>query len=159
MDVYSKVGEDLTDSKENEDFEEQYAEVKAQFLELEQEVDELERTTAEECINERFEAACAAGNLARESRETARQMARVRRSSSCEKKPRSPSQRRIGVIRRRSREREQKVSSSASKPLDGSPEPRAPNCKPCLTPLNLDKPSFKSKLQRGQPNSTTVGLE
>ena len=159
MDVSSKVGEDLTDSKENEDFEEQYAEVKAQFLELEQEVDELERTTAEECINERFEAACAAGNLARESRETARQMARVRRSSSCEKKPRSPSQRRIGVIRRRSREREQKMSASASRPLDVSPEPRAPNVKPCLTPLNLDKPSFKSKLQRGQPNSTTVGLE
>ena len=152
----SKATEDLTDTKDNEDFEEQYAEVKAQFLELEQEIGELERTAAEDEVTERFEAACAAGNLARESRETARQMARVRRSSSGQdRKPRSPSQRRIGVIRRRSREREQKMTRSPER----SEAAKAPSVKPCLTPMNLDKPSFRNKLQRGQPNSTSVGLE
>ena len=150
--------EDLTEV-ENEDFEEQYAEVKAQFNELEQEIGALERREAEEGVTERFEAACAAGNLARESRETARQMARVRRSSSQERKPRSPSQRRIGVIRRRSKEREQKMSSRAGVSPERPNLNRAPSCKPCLTPLNLDKSSVRTKLQRGQPNSTSVGLE
>ena len=148
-----------TNVEDDEEFEEQYAEVKAQFLELEQEIGELERTATEDGVSERFEAACAAGNLARESRETARQMARVRRSSSHERKPRSPSQRRIGVIRRRSREREQKMSSKAGASPERSELSRAPSCKPCLTPLNLDKSSVRSRLQRGQPNSTSVGLE
>ena len=155
----SKTNEEDSTGIENEDFEEQYAEVKAQFNELEHEIGALERSAADDGVTERFEAACAAGNLARESRETARQMARVRRSSSQERKPRSPSQRRIGVIRRRSKEREQKMSSRAGVSPERPDLNRAPSCKPCLTPLNLDKSSVRSRLQRGQPNSTSVGLE
>jgi hypothetical protein len=105
-----------------------------------------------------------------------------RRSSENTKKPRSPSLRRIGVLRRRSREREAAAALAASlqQPLGGrrsrSPGPRRsprspgstttktpPAAKPALTPLNLDRPLVLmkggSRLQRGQPNSTTSGLE
>jgi hypothetical protein len=103
-----------------------------------------------------------------------------RRSSENTKKPRSPSLRRIGVIRRRSREREAALAASLQQPLGGrrsrSPGPRRsprspgsqstktpPAAKPALTPLNLDRPLVLmkggSRLQRGQPNSTTSGLE
>ena len=34
-----------------------------------------------------------------------------------------------------------------------------PACKPPLTPLNLNKPGIKTRLQRGQPNTRSVGLE
>jgi hypothetical protein len=103
-----------------------------------------------------------------------------RRSSENTKKPRSPSLRRIGVLRRRSREREAALAASLQQPLGGrrsrSPGPRRsprspgsqstktpPAAKPALTPLNLDRPLVLmkggSRLQRGQPNSTTSGLE
>ena len=140
---------------------ENYEEVKAHYEKIKREVERLESTESVDSridVDERYEAACAAGNLARETRETARQMARVRRRSSENKKPRSPSQRRIGVIRRKSREREEKLIKQAGK----SPErvtQRSPTCKPALTPLNLNKPSLKTKLQRGHPNTTSVGLE
>ena len=63
----------------------------------------------------------------RESRDTARQLARVRRrSSEQERKPRSPSQRRIGVIRRRSREREARQEKQER-------QSRSPSCKGSLT--------------------------
>jgi len=138
-----------------------YEEVRAHYEKIKREVERLESVeSVDNCVevDERYEAACAAGNLARESRETARQMARVRRRSSENKKPRSPSQRRIGVIRRKSKEREEKLNRQTAK----SPErvsQRSPTCKPALTPLNFNKPSMKSKLQRGHPNTTSVGLE
>lgn len=107
----------------------------------------------------------------------------VRRRSSESKKPRSPSQRRIGVIRRRSREREAAAAAAAARNGERrsrSPGPRrsprspatppagvfpltTPAAKPALTPLKLDRPLVLvkggSRLQRGQPNSTTSGLE
>merc|ERR1719347_647633 len=140
---------------------ENYEEVKAHYEKIKREVERLESTESiDSCaeVDERYSAACAAGTLAKETRETARQMARVRRRSSENKKPRSPSQRRIGVIRRKSKEREEKLNRQVGK----SPEriiQRSPTCKPALTPLNLNKPSMKTKLQRGHPNSTSVGLE
>jgi len=140
---------------------ENYEEVKAHYEKIKREVSRLESTeSVDSCaeVDERYEAACAAGNLARETRETARQMARVRRRSSENKKPRSPSQRRIGVIRRKSREREEKLNRQAGKSPERTVQ-RSPTCKPALTPLNLNKPSMKNKLQRGHPNTTSVGLE
>jgi len=140
---------------------ESYEEVKAHYEKIKREVERLESTESiDSCaeVDERYSAACAAGTLAKETRETARQMARVRRRSSENKKPRSPSQRRIGVIRRKSKEREEKLNRQVGK----SPEriiQKSPTCKPALTPLNLNKPSMKTKLQRGHPNSTSVGLE
>jgi len=140
---------------------ENYEEVRAHYEKIKREVERLESTESiDSCaeVDERYSAACAAGTLAKETRETARQMARVRRRSSENKKPRSPSQRRIGVIRRKSKEREEKLTRQAGR----SPEritQRSPTCKPALTPLNLNKPSLKTKLQRGHPNTTSVGLE
>ena len=118
-------------------------------------------------------------------------MISVRRRSSESKKPRSPSLRRIGVMRRRSREREareavaaiQHVATTAAERRSRSPGPprrsprspagggrrvgtttTPPAAKPALTPLNLDRPLVLVKggggrLQRGQPNSTSSGLE
>jgi len=158
-------GEDIYAAKTgfNNVLEEDYAEVKAQYEKIKIEVSRLESTESiDSCVevDERFEAACAAGNLAKETRETARQLARVRRRSSESKKPRSPSQRRIGVIRRKSREREEKLNRQAvSSPERPNQNQRSPNCKPALTPMDLNKSSFKTKLQRGHPNTTSVGLE
>jgi len=155
----------------NNVLDEEYEEVKAQYEEIKREVSRLESTDSMDSrqeVDERFEAACAAGNLARETRETARQMARVRRRSSESKKPRRPSQRRIGVIRRKSREREEKLNRQAGKspesvnqrsPSNKPTIQRSPNCKPALTPLNFNRASVKTKLQRGHPNTTSVGLE
>ena len=162
LDCSMKTNEDITQDQDQDNFEEEYAEVKAQYEELKRDISLLEKSGPLDDVTEKFEAACAAGHLARETRETARQMARVRRrSSSCERKPRSPSQRRIGVIRRRSREREQKTSSSTSGRLspDLTESNPGPSCKPPLTPLNLNKPGIKTRLQRGQPNTRSVGLE
>ena len=166
LDCSMKTNEDITQDQEQDNFEEEYAEVKAQYEELKRDISLLEKSGPLDDVTEKFEAACAAGHLARETRETARQMARVRRrSSSCERKPRSPSQRRIGVIRRRSREREQKTSSSTTTTTSGRVSPDqtesnpGPSCKPPLTPLNLNKPGIKTRLQRGQPNTRSVGLE
>ena len=79
----------------------------------------------------------------RESRDTARQLARVRRrSSEQERKPRSPSQRRIGVIRRRSREREARQEKQEVQERQS----RSPSCKGSLTPgLGLQhRPSLRT---------------
>jgi len=156
--------ENSVDSSSN-DFESQYDEVKAHYEKIKQEVSRLESSesaSVEGCIEiaERYEAACAAGSLAKESRETARQMARVRRKSSENgRKPRSPSQRRIGVLRRKSREREAKLSKELLKSPD-SGLPSIPAYKAPLTPMYCSsKPVMKSKLQRGHPNATSVGLE
>ena len=99
----------------------------------------------------------------RECRETSRALAKVRRRSSESRegrKPRSPSLRRIGVIRRKSREREERqsreeVASSSSR------AGRSPVCKAPLTPSLKHAPSLRTRpsLQRGQPNSTSSGLE
>ena len=160
LDCSMKTNEDITQDQDQDNFEEEYAEVKAQYEELKRDISLLEKSGPLDDVTEKFEAACAAGHLARETRETARQMARVRRrSSSCERKPRSPSQRRIGVIRRRSREREQKTTSSSTTSGDGELSEAGPACKPPLTPLNLNKPGIKTRLQRGQPNTRSVGLE
>eukprot|EP00092_Neocalanus_flemingeri_P040624 GFUD01044233.1.p1 GENE.GFUD01044233.1~~GFUD01044233.1.p1 ORF type:complete len:1367 (-),score=336.91 GFUD01044233.1:86-4186(-) len=155
--------EDVNGAKTNYNnvLDEDYAEVKAQYEEMKREVSRLESTeSVDSCVevDERYEAACAAGNLAKETRETARQLARVRRRSSENKKPRSPSQRRIGVIRRKSREREEKLNRQGGKSPE-RPSQRSPTCKPALTPLNFNRPSLKTKLQRGHPNTTSVGLE
>ena len=164
LDCSMKTNEDISQDPEQDNFEEEYAEVKAQYEELKRDISLLEKTGQTAPLDEvtqKFEAACAAGNLARESRETARQMARVRRrSSSQERQPRSPSQRRIGVMRRRSRDREQRTTvNSVTKDSTELSTDSAPACKPPITPLNLDKPGFRSRLQRGQPNSRSVGLE
>ena len=157
LDCSMKTNEDITQDQDN--FEEEYAEVKAQYEELKRDISLLEKSGPLDEVTEKFEVACAAGNLARETRETARQMARVRRrSSSCERKPRSPSQRRIGVIRRRSRERPTPATSGRVSP-DLTESNAGPAVKPPLTPLNLNKPGFKTRLQRGQPNTRSVGLE
>ena len=158
LDCSMKTNEDITQDQDQDNFEEEYAEVKAQYEELKRDISLLEKSGPLDEVTEKFEAACAAGNLARETRETARQMARVRRrSSSQERKPRSPSLRRIGVMRRRSREREQRPTASTDSTELATDS--GPACKPPLTPLNLDKPGFRSRLQRGQPNSRSVGLE
>lgn len=158
----------------NHVLDEDYAEVKAQYVELKQEVERLEAETLPN-VDERFNAVLAQGTLPREPKETSRQLARVRRSSE-ERKPRSPSLRRIGVIKRRSREREEKLAR-ASPSLEASAAgpatqtaatrpSRSPTVKRSMTPgLTIGtgvvyRPSIKTaRLQRGQPNSTSVGLE
>jgi len=62
-------------------------------------------------------------------------------------------------MRRRSRERDQRMIKNTGGLSPERLDTTAPNCKPCLTPLNLDKPTFRTKLQRGQPNATSSGLE
>ena len=143
--------------EEEEDLEGDYAEVKAQYVELREEVARLEAESMPELVGQQFEAAVAAGALPRDGRDTERRLARVRRRSSeeVERKSRSPSQRRIGAIRRRSREREGREAERGRSP---APRGRSPTCKAAITPrLVHHRPSLK--LQRGQPNTTSVGLE
>jgi len=179
--------QESTDGAESEEvtpMEEQYAEVKAQYEELKTEVGLLEASqSVPEGLDEAYNAAMSQGTLTREPQETRRQIARVRRSmEDAGKKPRSPSQRRIGVIRRRSREREERLAREEKKEVrrrsrDPTPKsdegPRggpSPRCKAALTPAlqmldteqeQRERPlrSGSVRLQRGQPNSTSVGLE
>ena len=102
-------------------------------------------------------------SVCRESRETSRAVAAVRRRSSESRegrKPRSPSLRRIGVIRRKSREREERQSREEVV-RSSSRAARSPVCKAPLTPSLKHAPSLRTRpsLQRGQPNSTSSGLE
>jgi hypothetical protein len=141
--------------------------VKAQYDELAEEVARLEAQSVPEQVDERYTALEASlserSAPGRPSLEAAQRLARVRRRSSEDsvRKPRSPSQRRIGVMRRRSREKEERART------DRSPEAlerraRSPTVKAALTPgpLLLHRPSLRTaRLQRGQPNSTSVGLE
>jgi len=103
------------------------------------------------------------GEMSRATRDTARQMDRIRRRSSERKsenarKPRSPSERRIGVLRKRSKEREEKLAAASLNGINPKEGPsKSPNFKPALTPIDLQhRPSIK--LGRGRPNSTSVGL-
>jgi len=142
--------------EEGEDLEGDYAEVKAQYVELKEEVARLEAESMPDLVGQQFDAVVAAGGLARDARDTEQRLARVRRRSSEEvaRKSRSPSQRRIGAIRRRSREREGREERGRSP----APRGRSPTCKAPITPrLVQHRPSLK--LQRGQPNTTSVGLE
>ena len=90
----------------------------------------------------------------------------MKRRSSEGKKPRSPSQRRIGVIRRRSREKGEKSPniSPTNRERGRSTLPKhtvnkkSPNTKVHLTP-RLGEGEIKGRLARGRPNSTSSGLE
>jgi len=171
---------DHVDGNKTVEDEGDYAEVKAQYLELKDEVNKLEtemnssgksqvdialdvaaeryrssmaggEETAKK-VAERYEAAKEAGGRLNDvPLNTASKMAKVRRrSSERERKMRSPSERRIGVIRKRSMERE---SKSPGKDRGRSPTRRSPIAKEAITPMNLDKSYMKAKLQRGQPNT------
>ena len=100
-----------------------------------------------------------------EPRQAAKKLDQVKRRSNEGKKPRSPSQRRIGAIRRRSSEKERRESSSVSPKERGrSTLPKytvnkaSPNTKVPLTP-RLGDSEIKGRLARGRPNSTSSGLE
>ena len=148
-----------------------YEEVKAQYKELVEEVAKLEAEQGPNGVEAMFEQVSKAEERVGRSKERENQVARARRRSSEDRrKPRSPSQRRIGVIRRRSREKEEKLAAREER--GRSPGPRRsletrgvprrslePVVKQALTPLH-HRPSLRAeRLQRGRPNATSVGLE
>jgi len=153
-------------------FENDYAEVKAEYQQLKAETQRLEaglRIVEDdldlESVEERYKAALANGTLSTEPRQAAKKLDQVKRRSNEGKKPRSPSQRRIGAIRRRSSEKERRESSSVSPKERGrSTLPKynvnkaSPNTKVPLTP-RLGDNEIKGRLARGRPNSTSSGLE
>ena len=159
---------------DGDNLEPDYEEVKAQYEELVEEVARLEAEQGTTGVEAMFEEVSKAEERMGRSREREVQVARARRrSSEDQRKPRSPSQRRIGALRRRSREKEEK---QAREERGRSPGPRRsletrgvprrsletrgnPVCKQALTPLH-HRPSLRAeRLQRGRPNATSVGLE
>jgi len=155
---------------DGDDLETDYEEVKAQYNELVEEVARLEAEQGATGVEAMFEEVSKAEERMGRSRERERQVARARRrSSEDQRKPRSPSQRRIGALRRRSREKEEKQareergrSPGPRRSLENRGGPRRslePVCKQALTPLH-HRPSLRAeRLQRGRPNATSVGLE
>merc|ERR1719186_1997648 len=119
-------------------------------------------------------AALANGTLSTDSRQAAKKLNQVKRRSSGNepKKPRSPSQRRIGAMRRRSNERRTDEKSPGSGGGGVSPRERgrstlprltvnraSPSTKVPLTPHLQTDADIKGRLARGRPNSTSSGLE
>jgi len=155
---------------DGDDLETDYEEVKAQYNELVEEVARLEAEQGTTGVEAMFEEVSKAEERMARSRDRERQVARARRrSSEDQRKPRSPSQRRIGALRRRSREKEEKQareergrSPGPRRSLESRGVPRRslePVCKQALTPLH-HRPSLRAeRLQRGRPNATSVGLE
>ena len=155
---------------DSDDLETDYEEVKAQYNELVEEVARLEAEQGTTGVEAMFEEVSKAEERMARSRDRERQVARARRrSSEDQRKPRSPSQRRIGALRRRSREKEEKQareergrSPGPRRSLENRGAPRRslePVCKQALTPLH-HRPSLRAeRLQRGRPNATSVGLE
>jgi len=155
---------------DGDDLETDYEEVKAQYNELVEEVARLEAEQGTTGVEAMFEEVSKAEERMARSRDRERQVARARRrSSEDQRKPRSPSQRRIGALRRRSREKEEKQareergrSPGPRRSLENRGAPRRslePVCKQALTPLH-HRPSLRAeRLQRGRPNATSVGLE
>jgi len=158
---------------DGENLEPDYEEVKAQYEELVEEVARLEAEQGTTGVEAMYEQVSKAEERMGRSRERESQVARARRRSSEDhRKPRSPSQRRIGALRRRSREKEEKQAREERGRSPGprrsletrgvprrSLESRDPICKQALTPLH-HRPSLRAeRLQRGRPNATSVGLE
>ena len=158
------------DVVDNDNLEPDYDEVKAQYVELVEEVARLEAEQGPTAVEAMFEEVSKTEERMGRSRERDNQVARARRRSSEDhRKPRSPSQRRIGALRRRSREKEERQareergrSPGPRRSLENRAAPRRslePVCKPALTPLH-HRPSLRAeRLQRGRPNATSVGLE
>lgn len=184
----------FTSKVQDSQFENDYAEVKAQYNDLKKETQKLEEdlcydgddsptpTSDLSHVQQRYmETLASGGALSQETRETARKIARVKRRSSEGRKPRSPSERRIGVIRR-SRERdEQRSKQQRGSPIETnsgtnrhSPRERgrspgvrhnnvnrSPSTRVALTPVILDASEIRGRLhlQRGRPNKATSGLQ
>jgi len=179
---------EMDDTYTNCQFEADYAEVKAEYQQLKVETAKLESMAESakleavdsselniDSVEERYKAALANGTLNTDSRQAAKKLNQVKRRSSGNepKKPRSPSQRRIGAIRRRSNERRGEDRSPGSCGGGGvSPRERgrstlprltvnraSPSTKVPLTPHLQTDADIKGRLARGRPNSTSSGLE
>jgi len=178
---------EMDDTYTNSQFEADYAEVKAEYQQLKVETARLEseaecaKLEAEDSsdlnidsVEERYMAALANGTLSTDSRQAAKKLNQVKRRSSGNepKKPRSPSQRRIGAMRRRSNERRTEEKSPGSGSVGVSPRERgrstlprytvnrvSPSTKVPLTPHLQTDADIKGRLARGRPNSTSSGLE